>query len=128
MTVQQGRLDLDGSPNEAADGNDVLVNTTAATGTIVPALLTVNATVLDKTYNATTAATVALGDRVPGDTLALRYGMATFVDKNVGAGKAVNVGGIAASGADAGNYRVATTTTATGNVVAATLSVRAVAS
>lgn len=92
--------------------------------TITPYALTVLATGVDKVYDASRTATVTLasGGVFAGDTVNFGYGSALFGDKNVGAGKTVSVGSIAASGADAGNYTVNTTAT-----TAATITPRAIA-
>ena len=62
----------------------------------------------DKTYDGTTAATLAGSATVAaiaGDAVTVAgSGAATFADKNAGAGKAVTVGGFALAGLDAGNY------------------------
>jgi hypothetical protein len=47
--------------------------------------------------------------------------LAAFADKNVGAGKAVAISGITASGLDAGNYSVNPTATTAANITPATL-------
>jgi sugar lactone lactonase YvrE len=100
----------------------VLATTTAATtASITPRPLTVTALGMDKVYDGTTAAGVALSDdRVSGDDLADHYGSADFVDANVGVSKTINVAGISMSGADSGNYSLQNTSaTATANITAA---------
>src|SRR4029079_9206028 len=80
----------------------------------------------NREYDGTTTATVTLSDdRIPGDVLTTSYAAATFADKNVGTGKAVNVTGISVSGADAGNYTPNTTATATADITARALTVTA---
>ncbi|MCG2594821.1 YDG domain-containing protein [Ramlibacter sp. XY19] len=96
-------------------GNYVLAgSSTLASADITPRALTVSATAANKVYDATTAATVStLNDnRVAGDTLTVSAGAASFNDKNVGTAKPVNVTGLALSGADAGNYTLASTSAA----------------
>ncbi|KQW93334.1 hypothetical protein ASC94_11860 [Massilia sp. Root418] len=100
-------------------GNYTLASTTASgTGTITQRTLNASATAASKVYDGTTAATVTLGDdRIAGDALALGIGAASFADKNAGSGKAVGVSGIALSGADAGNYVLASTTAGTSGTI-----------
>jgi hypothetical protein len=109
-------------------GNYSLSNTTATTtANITARALHVTAAGGNKVYDGTTAATVTLSDdRISGDSFADSYTSATFSDKNVGTGKTVTVTGISISGADAGNYQLAsTTTTTTANITARTLHVTA---
>jgi hypothetical protein len=110
-----------------ADAEDYTVNgSTAAYANISPATLTVTATGVNRTYNATTNATVTLTDNLaPGDQLSLTYTDAAFDNKNVGNGKTIVVDGIEVSGADAANYTVNTTATTTANITPATLTVAA---
>jgi hypothetical protein len=57
-----------------------------------------------KVYDGTTGAQLSLGDdRLAGDSLTVSAA-ANFADKNVGAAKAVQLSGVALTGADAGNY------------------------
>ena len=66
--------------------------------------LTISATGVSKVYDSTTAATVTYADnRITGDLLTIG-GTAAYLDKNVGAGKSVNVSGITLTNTDAGNY------------------------
>ncbi|MBL8305454.1 MAG: caspase family protein [Rubrivivax sp.] len=76
---------------------------------VTPAVATLVGTqVADKVYDATTGATLAsLGTAqvLPGDVVGVGgVVVASFVDKNVGVGKAVTVNGLALTGADAANY------------------------
>ncbi len=110
-------------------GNYALANTTAiATANITPRPLTVTATGVNKTYDGTTAATATLADnRLAGDVLTDSHTGASFGDKNVANGKAVNVTGIGITGTDAGNYALASTTaTTTANITPKTLTVNGV--
>ncbi len=100
--------------------------TSGGTASITPATLTVGAaTVADKVYDATTAATVGgivLGGVLGGDAVAASGTGGHFADKNVGSGKAVTIGAVGLSGADAGNYRLDTTgTVGTASITPATL-------
>ena len=111
------------------DPNGKLTNYVATTNngtlTVTQAVLTVTATGVNKTYDATPSATVTLTDnRVPGDNLTASYASASFANKTVGNGKTVTVTGISISGPSASNYTLASTTTTTAaNVSKATLTV-----
>ena len=97
------------------------VNSTAATtANITPATLIIDATGNNKAYDGTTTATVGLTDnRVAGDVLSTSYSSANFVNASVGNSKLVTVTGIGATGTDAGNYIVSSTTaTTTANITA----------
>ncbi len=100
-------------------GNYTLIQPTGLSASITPKPITVSAAAANKTYDGTTAATVALSSSgvVAGDTLSFTDTSATFSDANVGTGKTVTVLGIAASGADATNYSLNNTTaTATASI------------
>ncbi|MDP2856902.1 MAG: YDG domain-containing protein [Bacillota bacterium] len=97
-------------------GNYSVAATGSATADITPRTLTVTYTGVNKVYDGTTAATVNTSDdRVLGDVLTITR-TAAFTDKNVGAGKTVNVTGVSLSGADAGNYSVSATGSTTGSI------------
>jgi hypothetical protein len=88
----------------------------AAIGTITPAVLTASLTGdVSKVYDATTTAALApanytLGGVIGSDAVALNDpSTGRFDTKDVGAGKSVEVGGLALSGADAGNYLLSAT-------------------
>src|SRR5206468_1452074 len=89
--------------------------------------LTVAATGVNKVYDTTTTATVALADNHLGsDDVTDSYGSASFADKNVGMGKSVSVAGITIAGADAGNYALqSTTATTAADITKAALTVTA---
>lgn len=102
----------------------------AANGThladITPAPLTVTATGIDKVYDATTAASVTLAATpLASDSVTLANTSASFLDKNVGTDKTVNVGGISLSGTDAGNYVANTTAVTTADITQAVLVISA---
>ncbi|MGO8838103.1 MAG: beta strand repeat-containing protein [Limisphaerales bacterium] len=86
-------------------------------------------TASNKTYDATTAATIAtrtLSGVTNSDVVSLTGGTATFVDKNVANGKTVIAIGLSLTGANAGNYVLASTSaTNTANITKATLTVSA---
>jgi hypothetical protein len=110
-------------------GNYVVTIGNTAAGAITQRVLTASATVDDKTYDGTTAATGSLGNLtnvVAGEDVQLAGGTLTFVDRNAGSGKAVNVSGATLSGADAGNYTLSAVTGATGTIDRATLVLNAV--
>lgn len=109
-TIQVTGMTLSG----ADAGNYALPSVATATGTITPRLLTVAASGNDKSYDATTRASVTLtDDRIAGDSLSVVYGNAAFADKNVGLGKTIQVSGLDLTAADAGNYTLASKTLAT---------------
>ena len=103
------------SLNGSDSGNYILATDTATTASITPRSLIVGALGVDKSYDGTVNATVALSDnRVSGDSLTTSYTTAAFADKNVGTSKPVTVSGISVSGTDAGNYSANTSATTTG--------------
>ena len=121
-TVTVRNLGLTGA--DAA--NYVLDSTQAAIATIRPRPLAVRAQGVDKIYDGNTNANVTLGDnRVEGDKLDLRYARASFADSNAGSGKTVTVAGIAAGGADAGNYVADADAVTTASVSRAPLAITA---
>ena len=84
--------------------------------------ITVTATAADRAYNGNTTATgvvFASGGVLSGDSLSFSDSSALFTTKNVGTGITVNVAGIAASGAGAGNYSVNATTSTTASITPA---------
>ncbi|MBM7131386.1 MBG domain-containing protein [Dyella mobilis] len=85
--------------------------------TITARSITVDATGTNRVYDGTTADAVKLASTgiLAGDTV-IFSGTGAFADKNVGTGKAVSVSGIAASGADAGNYSFNTTANTTADI------------
>jgi hypothetical protein len=78
----------------------------------------------NKVYDRTTAATIAnagsLTGVIAGDTVTFSE-TAHFNDWHVGAAKTINISGITLGGADAGNYSIASTATATGDITVAAL-------
>jgi filamentous hemagglutinin family protein len=91
--------------------NYALVQASGLTADITAKALSVAYTASNKVYDATTAASVAgsTSDVIGSDVVTLSQ-TATFVDKNVGTGKTVNVTGINLGGADAGNYSLQSST------------------
>jgi len=110
-------------------GNYTFVNTASTTADITPLTITVGATADNKIYDANTTANahVSSSGVLAGDTVDFTAGSANFLDKNVANGKQVDVNGIAASGADAGNYVFNTTTQTTANITPLTIVVGATA-
>ncbi|KPF41566.1 hypothetical protein D621_21670, partial [beta proteobacterium AAP51] len=102
----------------------------SATGDITPKLLTMGApTVAAKVYDGNSTASVtpgSLSGLVGSDTVRVNA-TGSFDNRNAGTGKAVSIG-LALTGADAGNYSLATTSlSATGNIAPRTLTVQALA-
>ncbi len=95
-------------------GNYSLATTTAnTTANITAKTLNLSYSGVNKVYDGGLSASVTRSDdRISGDVLRLSQS-AAFTDKNVGTAKTVNVSAITLSGADAGNYNLASTTTAT---------------
>jgi filamentous hemagglutinin family protein len=120
-------VDVSGIALSGTDAGNYAVNTNAsAFADITRANLVVTAVGTDRVYDGTTAAIVTLsGAPIAGDAVALSFASAAFDDRNAGSDKTVNVTGISASGADAGNYNVSTTTTTTADIARATLVVGA---
>ena len=91
-------------------GNYTVAGGGSLTVNITPRALLATATAADKFYDGSTAATVALADnRVAGDSLTLTPAAARFAGKDAGAAQAVTVTGLALTGADAGDYVLAST-------------------
>ncbi|GAB2517888.1 YDG domain-containing protein [Lysobacter humi (ex Lee et al. 2017)] len=112
-TVSVGGIALTG----ADAGNYVVSVPSTAVGEILRRALTGTVTVNTKTYDGNTAATggITLAGVIAGDSVGATAAL-TFADKNTGTGKAVNVGGVALTGTDAGNYTLAAPGTATGTI------------
>ena len=114
-TVTVGGIALAG-----ADAGNYRLDATSATTTATIAQRTLNLgyTGVDKVYDGVTGAQVAFSDdRIAGDVLTASAS-AAFADKNAGTGKTVTVQNAALSGADAGNYRLASTSGATSASIA----------
>ncbi|UQV47478.1 filamentous hemagglutinin N-terminal domain-containing protein [Janthinobacterium lividum] len=109
----------DSSNLQGADaGNYVLASGSGGTtADITPRTLNVQFNGVNKTYDGTTGAALSFGDnRVSGDRLDVSA-LASFSDKNAGAGKTVFVTNLGLGGADAGNYLL----TSTGGTTQATI-------
>lgn len=98
----------------------------STTVTISQKALTATVTITTKSYDGNTSATIGgctLNGVIAGDTVNCETSgaTATFVDKNAGVDKTVNVTGLTISGADAGNYTLPTSTSTTGTITQAGL-------
>ncbi|MDN2696428.1 YDG domain-containing protein [Janthinobacterium sp. SUN073] len=101
-----------------ADAGNYAIGSTSATtqANITTRPLSVFANASNRVYNGTTTALATLtpdDSVVFGDQLTYSYSTANFLNKNVGTGKTVNVGGISIGGADAGNYSLDSSTATT---------------
>ena len=109
-------------------GNYTLSNTSVTTSANITAKsISVTARGVNKVYDGllSDAATLSSPGIISGDTVTFTD-TATFADKNIGTGKTVSVSGIAASGADSGNYTLANTTASTSaNITPKTITVAA---
>ncbi len=104
-------------------GNYALQNTTASTtANITAKSITGSFTAANKYYDGTTSATItgrSLSGVISPDDVSLTGGTATFTDALVGNGKTVTGTGFTLTGADAGNYTLASSTlTTTANILA----------
>ncbi|MCV2371296.1 YDG domain-containing protein [Paucibacter oligotrophus] len=107
-------------------GNYTLDNTTASTqADIAPVKLSLGGlTVNSRTYDGGLVATVsgnASVNALPGDTVNVTPGSASFKDKNVGSAKPVVLSGFGLSGSDAGNYMLSPPTALNANISPAVL-------
>jgi hypothetical protein len=94
----------------------VTANTSASADITAKPLTIAGITAANKVYDGKTNATLSGGTLtgvVAGDSVALSAPIGTFADKNAGTAKAVNVTGLALSGADLGNYTVTAGSTST---------------
>jgi hypothetical protein len=113
-------------------GNYTLSQPTV-TADITPAALTVTGVAAqDKTYDASTAATLnvssaALSGIYAGDNISLDTSakVGTFADKNVGPSKQVTVTGLAIIGTDSGDYSLTAPTGVTADITPAALTITA---
>ena len=96
--------------NSALGSNYTLIGGTD-TFTITPLAVTVSASGEDRTYDATTNATVLLtgSGLIGGDVLSFTDTSANFSSPNAGSNVPITVNGITALGPDAGNYTFNTT-------------------
>ena len=83
--------------------------------------VTVGFTAASKEYDGTRAATITsrtLSGVVPGDTVTVSNGNATFADKNAGSAKTVEATGFTLGGADAANYSITAVNSAKADITA----------
>ncbi len=133
-TVNIGGIALADGGNGGVASNYTVAGTANATATILPKLLTVNATALDKVYDGTTNATLlgyGLSGFVGSETVGGVFtGSASFADKNVGTSKAVTITGITLvngnNGGLATNYAVSTHANSNASISQATLNIAGV--
>ncbi|MBI6882395.1 YDG domain-containing protein [Pseudomonas putida] len=116
------QISVSGISISGADASNYVWDSTAvATADISKATLDVGAIASGKTYDGTTSVSTTLTDnRIAGDILTVSASSA-FADKNAGAGKTVNIGGITVSGLDAGNYEWNNSATTTADIAKAAL-------
>ena len=104
-------------------GSYTLSSTSATTAAdITTKVLTATVTAANKAYDGTTTATITacpLSGVIGSDVVTCVWGPAAFDTPTVGTGKLVTVTGISLSGADAGNYALASTTATTTAAVTA---------
>ncbi|ANH69622.1 YDG domain-containing protein [Mitsuaria sp. 7] len=101
----------------------------AAIGQVTPKTVSVvNGAVQDKVYDGTTSAQLSGGGIagfVQGDDAALN-GAVSFLDRNAGRGKSVDLSGLGLAGADAGNYVLDTSSAVTATITPKTVDVGAI--
>lgn len=119
---------VDGITLAGADASNYTFNTqTTTTANIDKANLIISVSGVDRVYDGSSKADVALTDnRVAGDDLAIDYS-ANFSDKNAGSNKQVTAG-LSVTGNDADNYVWNETAMTTADIAKANLQISAVAS
>ncbi|MEJ0006125.1 MAG: YDG domain-containing protein [Steroidobacteraceae bacterium] len=130
-SVSISGITLANGTNGGLASNYIVNSTSSATGNIDAKVLTANATVANKVYDGTTAATLAtygLSGFVGSETvLGVNTGTATFANKDVGNSKSVTISGITlvngTNGGLATNYVVSTVGTSNADITPATLRV-----
>ncbi len=120
--VQVGVYQLGASSSSITGANFNALNFVGAQ-TVTPKTLNMTYAGVSKTYDATRTASVsATDDRIAGDVFNVALS-ASFADKNVGAGKTINVSSVSATGADAPNYSVSAMGVASATITPASLTV-----
>jgi hypothetical protein len=113
--------------------NNYTLSQPTVTADITPAALTVTGVAAqDKTYDATTAATLnvssaALSGAYAGDSVSLDTSTkaGAFADKHIGSGKPVTVTGLAITGTDSGDYSLTAPIGVTATIASAALTITA---
>ncbi len=98
------------------------------TANITPLAITGSIKAADKVYDGNATASIterSLAGVLAEDKVTYTGGTATFSDKNAGTNKTVTATGLTLTGADAGNYTVNTTATATASITGRSLTVTA---
>ncbi|MBU3617653.1 S-layer family protein [Polynucleobacter sp. JS-Fieb-80-E5] len=113
--------------------SDYTIGVTNGSIAITPATISISGiTANNKVYNATTAATLNVGTIAysgvfAGDTVSVNTSnlSGTFVDKNVGTAKTVNISGVVLGGSSSANYQLSggANTTTTANITPAPLTI-----
>ncbi|MBU3539525.1 YDG domain-containing protein [Polynucleobacter sp. UK-Gri1-W3] len=116
-----------------SNSSDYTIGVTNGSITITPATITISGiTANNKVYNATTAATLNIGTITysgvfAGDTVSVNTSnlSGTFVNKNVGTAKTVNISGVVLGGSSSANYQLSggANTTTTANITPAPLTI-----
>jgi len=112
----------------AAAANYTVTTPTGLTANITALSITGAFTAANKIYDGTNAATVltrTLSGKLPGDSVYLTGGVATFADKHVGTGKTVTLTGASLTGSAALNYELSSVGTTTANITQRTLTLTA---
>jgi hypothetical protein len=109
-------------------GNYSLAPVTDPLADITPASVSITFTTVNKVYDATTAAAItgsSVSGVLPGDSVVVGGGTATFADKHVGTGKTVTASGFVLGGADGGNYAVTSIAPTTADITQRPITVTA---
>jgi len=126
--VTLGTLALGNGANGGLASNYTLVGGTHLASIAQATLTLQNFAAANKTYDGNTAASIAnagiLAGVVSGDGVAASNIGATFDSKNAGAGKTVTLNGVTLTGADAGNYSIASTAITQADIAQATLTLQ----
>ncbi len=112
--------------SSAANYSITSPNVTALTANVTPKSITVTASGSNKVYDGNTTASVTLASSglIGGDSVSFTDTAANYASKNAANGIAISVTGIAATGANASDYAVASTTASTsGNITAKPITV-----
>jgi len=114
-TVTLAGATLSGS----AAGNYTLGSVSTTTAKVTAKSLTGSFTAANKKYDGNVSATVtgrSVVGKIGSDDVSLSGGTATFADENIGTGKTVTLTGASLVGTAAGNYTLASVSTATADI------------